>query len=64
MTEGYWTIKAQEYNDNDDEIDEINNRCLTYIPSLDGYVWNNQEQKLERVRLDNYLKRTKVKGYV
>mgnify|MGYP003629391484 CR=1 FL=1 len=68
VKDGYWTIKAQEYNDNE-EIDEINNRCLTFIP----YDFNlhqqidpvaEQLQNLERIRIDNYFKKAKIKGYV
>jgi len=80
VKDGYWTIKAQEYNDNE-EIDEINNRCLTFIPynSIKSiYDVENSYQQIDpvaeqlqnlqddrrRIKLDNYFKRTKLKGYV
>ena len=64
VKDGYWTIKAQEYND-EEEIDEINNRCLTFIPSLpDATTALNKTYDALNKTWDNYNFKRKLKGYV
>ena len=68
VKDGYWTIKAQEYNDNE-EIDEINNKCLTYIPLSFNFETkldpvNEKLQQLKRKKLNIKLQKQQTKVYV
>ena len=63
---GYWTIKAKEYKKNDDiEQDEINNRCLTYVPTPQtGTVFDEFNYAALERTYKRYNFKQKPKAYV
>jgi hypothetical protein len=63
---GYWTIKAEEYKKNDDnEHDEINNRCLTYVPAPQtGTVFDEFNYAALKKTHATYNFKQKPKAYV
>ena len=68
VKDGYWTIKAQEYNDNE-EIDEINNKCLTYIPLSFNFKTkldpvDAEWCEIKRKKLNIKLQKQQTKVYV